>query len=1283
MTRHTYKSTRRPARTLLIAVGAFIAIAVGVTTTMRASDNIDYDISGHIRDVVWDSRLFDGTPGFPGAILWFHNPSGMPASFSEASFVASMEASFNAWESVDDGVPEEPVVPVVNFGGQTAITDAFALDGVNVVAWQPEFPGGTLAVTPCWALDLPTTTTTDAMGSTVMPVDGGSIPFPGPPGVTYPVGTVIDCGMRFDSLDAWSTTAVPDPNGFDVQGVATHEGGHFIGVSHSTLGDFTAINPMSATMLPLAAPGDVSFRSLEEDDKSSVLRIYARNRFSGPIPQTVGGRAVINLTLLKDGACVPATGVSVVAYRTQSGIDGMHRVETFSGSQLRAFTPHQPFDGSVTLNVPPLPPGESYTIYARTLETGTGALSSQRYNYTTINSNLLDPENQSRTFDQLATIGGLVAGETRDLGNVGILGCSVADPNSPVNLVAQSITAPASAYKGSQIAVSSTFTNQGTAAAGAFQVGIYFSTDQTINGSDAFTGFTCAVPGLAPGGSAQCNGSAPVPAGIVPGNYYVGLLVDRQNQVIENSESDNGIAAANATTVLPNPLDPIVNGSFETGDLSGWTVKELTPASNPSLPLSVHPAGVEYPAASFLAYPYFIVLDYFTSAPTDGQYAALNDFNGNDPATPAGTFINRRELYQDVTLPATTTTLEFDYRAAWELFRFSNTQPRTFGVEIEPAGGGATLLSQTILIAPINTYEEDTDNPSGGVGDYPPAVIDLSSLASQSVRVKFVWNVSEPGTGFGFFQLDNIRLNTSSVPNNVAPVVTITSPGNGSSTTVGQSVTFVGTAADTEDGNISSSISWVSSRDGAIGSGGTFSTSALSAGTHTITASVVDSGGLTGSASISITVNPVPTNTAPTVSITSPANGASSTVGQSITFVGTATDTQDGNISGTISWASSLDGAIGSGGTFSTSALTIGSHTITASVTDSGNLPGSASISITVNPVPTNTAPTVTIVAPATGATFVRGSSVTFSGSATDAQDGNISSGLSWSSNLDGVIGSGASFSTTALAGGQHVITASVTDTGGLPGSATVSIVVNVENVATADVSTAPGTIAGGSFQQTWADDDVYETLIEGVQGNNPARRRSLLEHTWRFEVEAGSAYVFKVNAYRSGAEDNFTFSYSRDNVSYTPMVMVTATSDDDALQTFAFPQDVAGTVYVRVQDTDSTAGNSQLDSLFVDFLAITTSFAGGGGGGTGITLSAAGFKVKGFKHAELTWSGATTPFVTISRDGALITTVSNPGAGGASYIDNIGTKGTGTHTYQVCETGAGGACSNVAAVTF
>ena len=209
---------------------------------------------------------------------------------------------------------------------------------------------------------------------------------------------------------------------------------------------------------------------------------------------------------------------------------------------------------------------------------------------------------------------------------------------------------------------------------------------------------------------------------------------------------------------------------------------------------------------------------------------------------------------------------------------------------------------------------------------------------------------------------------------------------------------------------------------------------------------------------------------------------------------------------------------------------------------------------------------------------------------------------------------------------------------------------------------------------------NISDMLTETLEGSNPNRRRSQLEHTWRFEVDAGSQYIFTVNAHRTGTEDNFTFSYSRDNNVYTPMVTVNAAAD--TTQIFVFPQDVAGTVYVRAQDTDNRIGNVQIDSLYVDFMSITTTF-GGGGSGTGIMVSAAGYKVKGIQHVDVTWSGATTSSVTIARDGVLITTVSNPGTAGATYTDNLGDKGSGTYTYQVCESGGGGACSAIATVTF
>jgi hypothetical protein len=89
---------------------------------------------------------------------------------NQAEFEARMEAAFNTWKAVDDGIPGEPLIPVVNFGGQTGVTDAFALDGVNAVVWQADEPGNNLAVTPCWVLTGPTTTVDSGSGNTVLPV---------------------------------------------------------------------------------------------------------------------------------------------------------------------------------------------------------------------------------------------------------------------------------------------------------------------------------------------------------------------------------------------------------------------------------------------------------------------------------------------------------------------------------------------------------------------------------------------------------------------------------------------------------------------------------------------------------------------------------------------------------------------------------------------------------------------------------------------------------------------------------------------------------------------------------------------------------------------------------------------------------------------------------------------------------------------------------------------------------------------------------------------------------
>jgi hypothetical protein len=185
---------------------------------------------------------------------------------------------------------------------------------------------------------------------------------------------------------------------------------------------------------------------------------------------------------------------------------------------------------------------------------------------------------------------------------------------------------------------------------------------------------------------------------------------------------------------------------------------------------------------------------------------------------------------------------------------------------------------------------------------------------------------------------------------------------------------------------------------------------------------------------------PTVSNTAPSVAISSPSNGASYANGATVSFTGTASDTQDGLLTSVMTWRSNLDGSIGLGGSFSR-VLSPGTHTITATAVDSGGLNTVRQVSVTVAAALSNTAPSVTISTPATGASYASGATVSFSGSASDTQDGSLTAGLVWTSNLSGTLGTGGAFS-KVLTAGTHTITAKATDSGGLIATRQVSITV-------------------------------------------------------------------------------------------------------------------------------------------------------------------------------------------------------------------------------------------------
>ncbi len=197
-----------------------------------------------------------------------------------------------------------------------------------------------------------------------------------------------------------------------------------------------------------------------------------------------------------------------------------------------------------------------------------------------------------------------------------------------------------------------------------------------------------------------------------------------------------------------------------------------------------------------------------------------------------------------------------------------------------------------------------------------------------------------------------------------------------------------------------------------------------------------------------------PDTTPPTVSISAPANGA--TVSGTVTISANASD----NV-GVAGVQFRVDGAnLGAEDTaapysvsWNTTAAANGSHTITAVARDAaGNTATSASVTVTVNntvpPPPDTTPPTVSISAPANGATV--SGTVTISANASD----NVGvAGVQFrvdGANLgaeDTAAPYSVSWNTTAAANGSHTITAVARDAAGNTATS-ASVTVTVNNTA-------------------------------------------------------------------------------------------------------------------------------------------------------------------------------------------------------------------------------------------
>lgn len=172
------------------------------------------------------------------------------------------------------------------------------------------------------------------------------------------------------------------------------------------------------------------------------------------------------------------------------------------------------------------------------------------------------------------------------------------------------------------------------------------------------------------------------------------------------------------------------------------------------------------------------------------------------------------------------------------------------------------------------------------------------------------------------------------------------------------------------------------------------------------------------------------------------------------------------------------------------------------------------------------------------------------------------------------------------------------------------------------------------------------------------------------------SRYTFGDVVTNNPPTANFTYSCSGLTCNFTD----TSTDADGSISSWSWDFGDASTSAAQHPSHTFAAAGSYT-------VALTVTDNGGATGSksqtvtvsapSGITLSAAGRKVKGKSNVDLTWSGASGTNVDVFRDNAKIVTTANDGA----HTDVLG-RVSGTFTYKVCTAGTT-TCSNNASVTF
>lgn len=214
--------------------------------------------------------------------------------------------------------------------------------------------------------------------------------------------------------------------------------------------------------------------------------------------------------------------------------------------------------------------------------------------------------------------------------------------------------------------------------------------------------------------------------------YCFEILDCKPATPVDPTPADNSNdASINSTLSWKDGEDTVdlVNGGFETGDFTGWSV-----GSGDGNVDQWVVATTDEPGWSGDGHPF------------EGTYYAQNGFDGA-----AGQYI---DLYQEIAVPSWVSSLALRWsdRLQWDITH-NATKARGYSVTIQPAGGGSAIAE---------LYSTTLEPMTSGDTGYVTHTVDLLALApslvGKTMRVNFHLAIPESYTGPAQIDLDAISL---------------------------------------------------------------------------------------------------------------------------------------------------------------------------------------------------------------------------------------------------------------------------------------------------------------------------------------------------------------------------------------------------------------------------------------------------------------------------------------------------------------------------------------------